>query len=164
MFIWTDEKSLPPPLHHRIEWITHIYVIWMLLLFPVFWGFNGYHSITISKYLFFSVSTCIWLFALIVFSIVEAAGNKSISFRLGPVQWAVLSFLAINCISAASSPYGTSVIMGAGRYDGLVTILLYGAVFLGVSLTAKPNILYVYCFWPFRFCLLCRCNIAAFRI
>ena len=48
------------------ERITDIYLITMLLVFPLFFGFSGYAEITFSKFVFFLAATGLWLAALIV--------------------------------------------------------------------------------------------------
>ena len=47
------------------EWLTDRYISLMLLVFPLFTGFQGYGDITRSKYLFFLTVTSLWLLALI---------------------------------------------------------------------------------------------------
>ena len=122
------------------EWITDKFIIVMLAVFPLWTGFEGYANITFSKFLFFVIATGLWLLFFIIGS---AVGGELPTIRSG--GWAVLALAAAAFISAAFSPYGTDVIMGAGRYDGLVSLFLYGCIFLGVSAYARPKPLYVWC-------------------
>lgn len=101
----------------------------MLLIFPLFPGFSGYSNITFSKYAFFIGCTGLWLAALLLLS----AAKRAALPRLRPQHWAALSFGIICIISWALSPYRSESLIGAGRYDGLVTQLLYVCIFLGVS-------------------------------
>lgn len=110
--------------------ITDIYISTMLFLFPLFTGFSGYGNITFSKYLFFVTATGIYLLALIVLSL--AMKLPPPSFGIG--QWLALTFAAVCLLSLLLSPYSSESLIGAGRYDGLVTQLLYVCIFLGVSL------------------------------
>lgn len=55
------------------ERITDVYIITMLLLFPLFFGFSGYSEITLSKYVFFLAATALWLAALAVSALLRRA-------------------------------------------------------------------------------------------
>ncbi len=115
--------------------ITDIYISTMLLLFPLFTGFSGYGNITFSKYLFFVAATGLWIAALIAVSLI-----KKISLPdFGAGQYLSLAFGAVCLASFLLSPYWRESLIGAGRYDGLVTQLLYVCIFLGVSLFARPK-------------------------
>lgn len=136
---------LKHPVRWRAEKLTDKYIMLMLLVFPLFWGFEGYSAITVSKHIFFVSATCLWLIGLIACA---AFGISRRGFRFkspGPARWPVLAFALACALSALLSPYAGESLLGAGRYDGLLTILLYCAVFLGVSLTAKPEVKYSYC-------------------
>lgn len=109
---------------------TDIYVFVMLLVFPLFTGFKGYAAVTVSKYLFFVICTALWLAALAALSL---KGRLTRARRPSPAQLCALCFMAVCCLSAALSPHRLDCILGAGRYDGLVTLLLCALVFLGVS-------------------------------
>lgn len=115
--------------------ITDIYISIMFLLFPLFVGFRGYEKITASKFCFFVIATGLWLLGLIILSLVQKKFEKKM--RLHHIF--ALCFMGIVCISALLSPYGARTVLGAGRYDGLVSQLLYGCIFLGVSLFGHPR-------------------------
>ena len=110
--------------------LTDGYIFIMLLVFPLFTGFRGYTELTASKFALFIGLTSAWLLGLSVLSI-RAAGRFP---RPGPAQWSALALLALGCLSALCSQYGVSCILGAGRYDGLVSLAGYVLIFLGVSL------------------------------
>ncbi len=110
--------------------ITDIYISTMLLLFPLFTGFSGYGNITFSKYIFFVIVTGLYLLALTALSL---SGRLPLP-SLGVGQWLALSFAAVCLASSILSPFAKDSIIGAGRYEGLVTQLLYVCIFLGVSL------------------------------
>lgn len=109
---------------------TNSYISIMLLIFPLFTGFSGYANITFSKYVFFVGATGLWLAALAVLSICPRQPLP----RLRGCHWAALAFGVVCLLSWALSPYRSESLIGAGRYDGLVSQLLYVCIFLGVSL------------------------------
>ena len=115
--------------------VTDGYLLVMLLIFPLFTGVRGYADVTASKYLFFVTATCLWLLALVVLSVVGSRSAddapRAAKARSLPL-WAAV-FPAACCLSALLSPFGTACLIGAGRFDGLVTQLLLCAVFFGVS-------------------------------
>ena len=55
------------------ERITDVYLITMLLLFPLFFGFSGYTEITASKFVFLLAATGLWLAALLTAAWLPAA-------------------------------------------------------------------------------------------
>jgi hypothetical protein len=114
----------------------------MLLVFPLFTGFEGYTGLTSAKYAFFVAATAAWLMALAVFGCIALKSGQRPS-RPNCAQAACIVFMLVCCVSAAASPYGADVLIGAGRYDGLVTLLLYGAIFLGVSAFGQMKAGYV---------------------
>lgn len=109
---------------------TDIYISLLLLVYPLFPGFEGYSHITKWKLIFILVLTLLWLTALLVF----AASGKNRRIKTPgtlPLQGILLLIYAgISCISALTSSYGPgAVLTGAGRFDGLLHTLLCTAVF-----------------------------------
>lgn len=113
----------------KASWLTDKYICAMLLLFPLWTGFRGYADITFSKFIFFAVLTGAWLLSLIVCAVVYRYRPRKPDFG----QWCALAFMLAVCLSALFSPYGSKTVLGASRYDGAVTLLLYGGIYLGVS-------------------------------
>ncbi len=109
--------------------VTDTYVFVMLLGFPLFTGFKGYAAVTVSKYLFFVICTALWLTAIAVLTLKGRLPLGSPS----AAQICAVCFMAVCCLSAALSPHRLDCIIGAGRYDGLVTLLLCALIFSGVS-------------------------------
>ena len=124
----------------KARWLTDKYISLMLLVFPLWTGTEGYAAITRGKFLFFAVLSALYLALLLPCALLD--GEKPRRARLP--QWFALAFMAAACLSAALSPYGSAVIIGASRYDGLVTLLLYGGIFLGVSAFGEWKKYYVY--------------------
>ena len=120
------------------ERITDVYIITMLLLFPLFFGFSGYSQITLSKYVFLLSATGLWLAALLTTTLLHRAETphrcpaQLAACALGLV--AFLSWLLCGDLSAS--------FLGAGRYDGFLTTLVYILIFLGVSAFSRPKALY----------------------
>ena len=56
-----------------------------------------------------------------------------------PMCLAALAYLALTALSAALSPYGTAVLLGGTRRDGLLTAALYAAVFLLLARHLRPD-------------------------
>lgn len=131
-------KCSSPPLGERL---TKTYIILMLLVFPLFTGFKGYTNITDAKLAFYISATGLWLVGLAVS--VFAGGRKPGVF---PAEGRLLlAYLLVCCVSALVSPYGPGVTLpGAGRFDGLLGILLSAGIFFGVSRFARPSRVYAY--------------------
>ncbi len=122
--------------------ITDIYIYIMLFLFPLFTGIEGYANVTLSKFIFFAAVTALWLVALFAAVMVSGkrCGSKSQTF----VSIFILLYLLFCCVSAAFSPYKSSVFLGEGRFDGLLTTFLCVGIFIGISLFARPKRTYIY--------------------
>lgn len=139
------------------DWLTDKYIMLMLLVFPLWTGFKGYASLTFWKFIFFAAATGLWLLLLAVSLLV---GRRSLT-RPPLCRICALAFMGAAALSAVLSPYGSATIIGASRYDGLVTLLLYGCIFLGVSAFARPKKEYIYALAVSS--LLC-CAVAALQL
>lgn len=129
---------------NRARWATDRYILLMLGVFPLFWGNDGYNNITKSKFLFFAIATGVWLVSLLVLLTAGLLRGERYDIKLRPVHWAMLAFLSVGAVSAILSPYGGESLLGAGRYDGFLTMTLLCAMFFGVSALARPRRLYVW--------------------
>ncbi|NLH00455.1 MAG: O-antigen ligase family protein [Clostridiales bacterium] len=131
-----------PKDEHFPYWITDKYIYAILLVFPLFTGFYGYSKITLSKYIFFAAVTGIWALSVIAHCIKK---KEKICLEKTPSPvWLVLLYLIFCCVSAAVSPFGSAVLLGEGRFDGLVTIFLCVCIFLLASRFSVPKASYVY--------------------
>lgn len=133
-----DPLSADRPLTERI---TDIYIIIMLLIFPLFFGFATYRSITVSKFAFFLGCTGLWAAALAVLLL-----RRGARFPFAAPQWAALAYLLLCLLSWLCSPNRATALLGAGRYDGLLGSFAYVLIFLGISAFARPRPLYAQCF------------------
>ena len=120
------------------ERITDVYIITMLLLFPLFFGFSGYSEITLSKYVFFLAATGLWLAGLAVAALLHRTEKPA----LCPSQVAALALALIALLSFACCGDPARSFLGAGRYDGLLSTLAYVLVFLGVSAFGRRKALH----------------------
>lgn len=139
-------------------WLTELYIYAMLLFYPLFTGFWGYTRITASKLGFLLIITVLWLLGLVAASVKERGSKLS---RPSAVSLCLLAYLLICCLSAALSPNRGSVLLGAGRFDGLFSILISLCVFFGVSRWARPRLGYVYAL-TVSMCLCCA--VAVFQL
>ena len=123
------------------ELATDLYLITILCIFPLFSGFSGYTDVTFSKYVFWMAATAFWLAALLILCFLRRSPG-----RLGAEQLAALVFLTVCLCSWLFSPYRRDSFLGAGRYDGLLTIVSYVLCFLGVSRFTHPKPLHAHAF------------------
>lgn len=125
----------------RARWVTDKYILVMLGLFPLFVGFrlHAYSGITRAKFLFFAVATGLWLAAVLALLLLGAIRGERYGVSLRPAHVAIAVFLAAGALSALTSEYGAVCLLGAERYDGYLTTVLYGAIFFGVSLLGTPR-------------------------
>lgn len=137
-------------------WVTDKFIILMLAVFPLWTGFQGYANITFSKFLFFVAATVVWMLLVVIGA---AVSGERPAVRGG--SWAVLALAAAAFVSAAFSPYGADVLLGAGRYDGLVSLLLYCFIFLGVSAYGRHRPAYV---WALAFSLTVCCAVSLLQL
>ena len=122
---------------------THFSIVWLLFLFPLFKGPDGYVHITESKYAFLAALSAIWMTALIICGISALLKGKKPRPELSPLSLAVTAFMLTACLSALCSPFDLhSVLVGAGRFDGLLTFLICGAIFLSAATFAQPREIY----------------------
>ena len=119
---------------------TGRYLLVMLGIFPLWLGLWGYRDLTAQKFAFFTSATGVWLAGLCVLTIRE----RSPRIRPNAGRVWVLAFLAALCLSALCSPFGAQTLIGVSRYDGLLTWLLYGCIFLGVSAYGRPRLAHAY--------------------
>lgn len=122
--------------------VTDSYLIIMLFLFPLFSGFKGYADITFAKFLFLLIATALWLIALLWCFVKNPAPLP----KPQKAQYAALVFLLISTLSALISPFFPQTLLGAGRFDGLLSTFVYVLIFLGVSLLTKPKRIHIYAF------------------
>lgn len=142
---------------NRARWVTDKYILLMLGLFPLFWGFEGYSNITASKFYFFAVATCLWVVTVLILLAIGGFRGEQYSLAVRPAHVAMAVFLSFGAVSACLSEYGIQCLMGVRRYDGYATTLMYASIFFGVSWLAVPRRRYV---WALGFSAAVCCAIA----
>ena len=117
--------------------LTDIYIKAMLLVFPLWTGFEGYAAITRWKWLFYAAATALWCAALIY-----ALARERERPRPDPLLAALAAALALwGALSLALSPWDVPV---TGWYcDGLLMTLFYTLTALGVSAFGTMRLRYV---------------------
>ena len=107
--------------------LTDKYICVMLLVFPLWTGFEGYGNITFWKFAFFAAVTGLWLASLAVSAL--AGRERPRPYRPFALLCALL--LAWAALSYLVSPFSPDL-MGR-RYDGLLPLALYVLAGLGCS-------------------------------
>ena len=133
--------------------ITSCFIVVMFGLFPCFFGVNGYANITWSKYLFLLVASGLYFFSLLIWWLVRIRRQEirlslcslpGLWQKLSPVQRLLLGYALLMVLSALASPYPYLVWWGEGRYEGLLTMLIYLAIFIAVSSFGRFKSWYLY--------------------
>lgn len=126
------------------EKLTWTFIMVFLLIFPLFVDGTGYAKITEAKYHFFVWTTSIYLgliflgyIAALLMGEVKFPSLKQVFKSSSLTHKAITAFLLVVMVSAAFSPYKMFMWVGIGRYDGLLTILLYCLTFFIVSTFGK---------------------------
>ena len=146
------------------ENITSIYLICLVTIFLLYTGADGYAQITSHKYKMFLTLSIGYLIILLIARLEWAAvGGKPL---LKPVQiWRslhfsqkmLIAFWLCSVISTFLSEYRNQAIWGGNRREGLITITLYCACCLAVSVCGKPKKLYL---WLFATAMCLNCGLA----
>lgn len=125
------------------ERVTSLYIYGMLLVYPLFTGFHGYARVTDSKFCFFASATGLWLVALLLSGIRKREKTDCKGWQTS--EKLITAYLALCTVSALLSPYrAKTLLVGAGRYDGLLTTALYCLIFLGIARYGRLRMGHVY--------------------
>ena len=113
--------------------ISYLYALALLTVYALFLPLGGYERMMEGKYRAFLLLSLGYVLAM------TALGAwKAIRWR-EPMCLAALAYLALTALIAALSPYGTAVLLGGTRRDGLLTAALYAAVFLLLARHLRPD-------------------------
>ncbi|NMB94539.1 MAG: hypothetical protein GYA26_09970 [Flexilinea flocculi] len=126
------------------KWLTRIYMLIMLGLFPVYFDNFGFTAILQAKYNFFFNLTVGYLILLLMICILLVLKRVWVvpPFRKIPgkiwrstdiPQKAIFCLMIVASISAALAPDKSMVWNGFVRFEGLQTKLLYWLTFLAIS-------------------------------
>ena len=119
--------------------ITEVYIIVMVMLFPLLVDSTGFFRILEAKYSYFLIINTIYisvLFVMILYYWLFRNTNIFKEIKLHKIQWAVIVFLVINIISTILSPFlkEYNLFVGVGRAEGLISITLYCLSFLNITM------------------------------
>ena len=113
--------------------ISYLYALALLTVYALFLPLGGYERMMEGKYRAFLLLSLGYVLAM------TALGAwKAVRWR-EPMCLAALAYFALTALSAALSPYGTAVLLGGTRRDGLLTAALYIAVFLLLARHLRPD-------------------------
>lgn len=128
--------------------LTEVYCAVMLSLFPLFTGLSGYLSLQEKKYFFFVAATVLWLISLIVSHIRFQVHH----FADMPLP-ETLAFVAI-CIFVGLRTGAPWVSGESGRYDGIITFVLYAIALGGVTRYGRLTMRLLSC-WAISYSICC---------
>ena len=133
------------------EDISQLFAVLIFTVFPLLMGTQKYGNVTEDKFRIFVWASVIFAVAILFVFIKTFKGKKSVIIedrtRLQPLtlpQLLILAYMLWNVISAVMSSYGQQTIIGMSRKEGLISVLLYGIVFLLLSYWGEYTNLYVY--------------------
>lgn len=135
---------------HRL---TDAYIFIMLTAFPLFTGVTGYLYLGLKKFFFFLLFTMLWLSGLLVCLAVRCIKLRRI-VKPRQTDWYIIGFLLVAAASTIHSSYGVLLSTEIGRYDSLLTYLLYGVILLSISHYGQEKRYYLYAF-AFSYTLCC---------
>ena len=113
--------------------ISYLYALALLTVYALFLPLGGYERMMEGKYRAFLLLSLGYVLAMTALGAWRAVRWRE------PMCLAALAYLALTALSAALSPYGTAVLLGGTRRDGLLTAALYIAVFLLLARHLRPD-------------------------
>lgn len=108
-----------------------VYTALMASVYLLFFWTRGYSAITLPKYILFCILTGAFI---IVMSL-----SGGIPGRLTLTEAFVVAYWLFSLISALLSAWKEDAFAGGSRYEGVLTISMYAAVFLMISRHAAPS-------------------------
>lgn len=127
------------------------FAIIMLAVFPFLMDTQKYFNITKSHYVWFCVLTYIYLVVILLFSTRFLLDKKAWIKRKSKgiqkpdiSQYLMMAYMLWAAVSSILSPYREDTWIGQGRYEGLMTILLYGLIFILLSFWGEYTNRYAY--------------------
>ena len=112
-----------------------VYAALICSVFPLVVTPEGYRRIAETKFVAYVMLTGLFLAALIP----AALKNRRSLRKLTVVQGLILAFWLWSLVSALFSPWIFDAFLGGSRYDGWITLTLYCAVFLALSLCGSTG-------------------------
>ncbi|MBQ6249427.1 MAG: hypothetical protein IJJ88_04355, partial [Oscillospiraceae bacterium] len=133
-----------PPGGRAVEAASQCFALFILTLFPLMMGPDTYVTLTVTRFTLFAVTTCLYAgLCLVLLAAERFAGRRTARQGVTLPQVFLLLYAAWALVSAVASPYG-GLWLGQSRYEGLLSLLLYAAVFLLLSFWGAYTDGYVY--------------------
>ena len=133
------------------EKLSQWFAIIMLGVFPFLMGPQAYLNMTESRYIWFCILTFTYLFAVLLivvgFFLQKSARIKRINEGIQKpdiAQYLMMGYFLWAAISSVLSPYRADTWIGQGRFEGLMTILLYSLTFILLAFWGEYTNKYVY--------------------
>ena len=104
--------------------ISALYVYALLTVFYLYLPFGGYARMMEGKFNLFLLLTVPYVLSMFVLA------GRSLLTRPTAMELCAAGYLAVTVLSALLSPYGSAVLLGGSRKDGLLTVVLYVLTFL----------------------------------
>lgn len=125
-----------------LDIIIEIYIIILLLIFPLCVDSTGFFKILEFKYKTFTSINLIFICTIVIFLIYDIFFRKLEyikRIKFSKVQIAVIIYWLVNTFSTFISPYfkKCNIFIGVGRGEGLINITFYCLIFLCISLFGK---------------------------
>lgn len=119
--------------------ITELYIIVMIMIFPLCVDSTGFFKILECKYRCFLIINSVYIASIIATILYYQLFKKTNVFKeikLSKIQWAVIVFLVINIISTFISPFFKqyNLFVGVGRGEGLISTTIYCVSFLCITM------------------------------
>lgn len=132
------------------ERVSQCFGLLILTVFPLLIGPGLYTNITETKFTIFAVLTALYVLlcalGLALFCLAKRSGGRMEGpgrLRLTAPQVLLAAYMAWAALSAALSPYD-HLWLGQSRFEGLLSLLLYGVVFLLLSFWGEYTDAYAY--------------------
>lgn len=119
-------------------WITTVYILMMVGGLPLWFWRGGYTGLTSAKFAYAAILTGLWVLATAVTAVATKRG-----FGMTADKWLVVFLVLCAGISSVFSPYPNHVWLGSGRYNGFLSLVIYGVIYIGVSSYGKMRRSYV---------------------
>ena len=127
-----------------LEVISSIYIFVLLLIFPIMVDSTGFFKILEFKWHAYLVIGTLYIFSIIgvyLYFLLFKKANYLKKIKLKKCHYFLFAFMIINLIACFFSPFYSkhNLLVGVGRGEGLIMMMLYSVSFLFVSLFAKFN-------------------------
>lgn len=147
-------NSTGAPLLRREKWplyerLSQSFALFILTLFPLLIGGDGYFNITVSKFRLFAISTGAYVVLCLLLGVYLLVRRKRDAWsgpakpRLIVSQILLLAYVLWAAICMWHSPY-PGLWIGQRRYEGMLSLLLYAVVFLLLSFWGEYTDAYTY--------------------